>query len=204
MSKTLVIVACGATKDDSRRPAKDLYTSGYFQKKRAYAELVADEWMICSAKHGLVAPDTPLEPYDTGIEDLDSDGRDEWAHGVGCTLSEWITHSRGNDDVERIEVLAGRRYIDPLQERGVFAALSGVPVIFPLQAEHITGIGDQMAWLEAAVSDAEPSPTCERCGRETTATTLGGDRLCEHCMADRREQTATRDANQHGLGAWSE
>ena len=37
MSKTLVVVGCGAAKRDEPTVAKDLYTSTYFQKKREFA-----------------------------------------------------------------------------------------------------------------------------------------------------------------------
>lgn len=204
MRKTLVIVGCGAAKADSRCAAKDLYTATYFAKKRAYAEAVGDEWMICSAKHGLIEPAATVDPYDTSIEDLDSDDRDEWAHGVGCTLGEWVAHARANgQDIERVDVLLGRRYRDPLRERGVFASLSDVPVAFPFQEHDLGGIGEQIAWLESAVVNWE-SPTCKRCGRSTEATTLGGDYLCNYCQDHRTDQHETRAADQHALGEWSE
>lgn len=202
MANVLVIVGCGSAKADEPKAAKHLYTAVYFQKKRAYAEDIGDEWMICSAEHGLIAPDASISPYDTGIGDLDEDDRDEWADKINCTLSDWVAHTRNNGgDVQRIEVLAGRLYIDPLRERDVFANLSDTPVKFPLQAEHIDGIGDQIGWLNSVIDDE--APTCNRCGRETKITTLGGDRFCEHCLNRRREQDQTRDDTQHGLGEWS-
>lgn len=204
MRKTLVIVGCGSAKADRRRAAKNLYTSTYFQKKRAYAETVGDEWLILSAQHGLIEPETTVAPYDTSIEDLDSEARDGWADGVGWTLGEWVAHARADDHtIERVDVLLGRRYCDPLRERGVFEALSDVPVAFPFQEHDLGGIGEQLAWLEAAVVDWE-SPTCKRCGRSTQATTLDGDYLCNYCQDHRTDQHETRDANQQGLGAWSE
>jgi len=44
---------------------------------------------------------------------------------------------------------------------------------------------------------------CERCGAETTATTLDGSYRCERCQATVRGRDSTRDADQHGLGRWS-
>lgn len=45
---------------------------------------------------------------------------------------------------------------------------------------------------------------CERCGRETDETTLEGTVLCRVCQDACREQHATRDATQRGLGDWTE
>ena len=42
MSKTLVIVGCGAAKRDELTEAQDLYTSTYFAKKRDLDDV--DEW----------------------------------------------------------------------------------------------------------------------------------------------------------------
>jgi hypothetical protein len=76
-------VGCGRQKADVYEPvpAADLYTSGYFQCKRRYAEAVArpaDDapggtpgWTILSAKHDILWPSLEVEPYDTTIADLD-------------------------------------------------------------------------------------------------------------------------------------
>ena len=54
MSRTLVIVACGARKiwDDNPNagptPAKDAYTGAPFKVNRRYAETFSDRWVILS------------------------------------------------------------------------------------------------------------------------------------------------------------
>lgn len=152
-----VLVGCGASKRDSGRwPAKDLYTSTYFEKKREYAETVGEQWAILSAEHGLVAPDEKIRPYETSIDDLDEDEVDDLAHEVGMELIEWIAwaHSNGTE-VEEIVVLAGKTYIDPLRDRETFHAGIDPSVVFPLQQRNISGIGDQMSWLNGRVHAAD-------------------------------------------------
>jgi len=147
MSKTLVIVGCGAAKRDELTEAQDLYTSTYFAKKRDLAETRGDYWAIFSAEHGLIEPTTEIPPYDTTISDLSEDELDELAHSVGMDLIDWIAdHISDGSEVE-IVVLAGKSYIDPMRERDVFSAGIDERVSYPLQENNLGGIGEQMAWL---------------------------------------------------------
>lgn len=210
MRKTLVIVGCGAAKADESTAAKDIYTSIYFQKKRVYAEQAGDDWMILSAKHGLVDPDATISPYDTRIDDLDSDALDALAHDVGCTLCEWAETMWSNGhDIERIDVLAGQRYLDPLRKRDAFAVTTESPVVLPLQENDLSGIGEQMAWLSDTVEETDdrciecgvtdrggflfevdgetycntcaPAGECYCCGAETGMIPLEGQYKCRDC-----------------------
>ena len=61
------IVACSKTKLATPAPAKDLYTSPLFKAARAYCERTYDRWFILSALHGLVEPETVIEPYDVTL-----------------------------------------------------------------------------------------------------------------------------------------
>ena len=49
------------------------------------------------------------------------------------------------EHVDRLEVLAGRRYVDPIRE-----LLDGLDceVVYPFDADDLNGIGDQMSWLK--------------------------------------------------------
>jgi len=155
MSETarLVIVGCGAAKQDDPAPAKDLYTSTYFAKKREYAVELGDFWAVLSAEHGLIEPTAEIAPYDTTISDLDEDDLGELAHSVGIGLIDWVAHLAGSGvTVDEIVVLAGRSYIHPLKEREAFAAGIEAPVVYPLQQNNLGGIGEQMAWLSDRIS----------------------------------------------------
>lgn len=67
---------------------------------RAYAEATHDEYRILSAKHGLVHPEDRISPYDErGLTE-------NQAEQIASTVAAW-----GKD---RIEVVAGREYLDPL------------------------------------------------------------------------------------------
>lgn len=55
-SARVVVVGCVATKLDRPAPAKDLYVSPLFARRRRYAEAIGDLWVIFSAKHGIVGP----------------------------------------------------------------------------------------------------------------------------------------------------
>lgn len=156
MSNRFVIVGCGSAKRDrelepgtlrlKRYPARELYTSTYFAKKREYAETVGDQWMILSAGHGMLPPGTEIAPYDTTIDDLTADQLDGLAAHVQDTLHEWIHWDEAPD---RIDVLAGTRYIGRIRERGAFGV--GAQVRFPLQEHDLGGIGEQMGWLKDQV-----------------------------------------------------
>jgi hypothetical protein len=64
VSKKIALVACVSKKASAPMPARDMYTSDWFRKASAYAARVTDDWYILSAKYGLIAPDTVIEPYD--------------------------------------------------------------------------------------------------------------------------------------------
>ena len=205
MSETarLVIVGCGAAKQDDPAPAKDLYTSTYFAKKREYAVELGDFWAVLSAEHGLIEPTAEIAPYDTTISDLDEDDLGELAHSVGIGLIDWVAHLAGSGvTVDEIVVLAGRSYIHPLKEREAFAAGIEAPVVYPLQQNNLGGIGEQMAWLSDRISstnttqqtlvtdggqDARPSHgpcvkhRCVSCHRIFDSVMQGTD--CPHCSA---------------------
>jgi len=61
----VTLIQCSDSKRDSIAMAKELYDeSDYFKRMRTWAEARGDPWFILSAKHGLVAPQEPIEPYD--------------------------------------------------------------------------------------------------------------------------------------------
>jgi hypothetical protein len=148
MTHTVVLVGCGNAKRDRYCAAKDLYTSTYFQKKRAYAEEYGDQWFILSAKHKLFDPDRWLAPYDKSMADLADP--DQWARFVGGEL-----HHQCRDVEEDVEVvmLAGRDYSDPLR-----SVLEELNFEYRCPFDATNGIGEQLGWLTErldAASDQE-------------------------------------------------
>lgn len=70
------------------------------------------------------------------------------------------------------------------------------------------GVGSRGAFLveyegETYCVDCHPAATCERCGQETTETTLTGAFLCEECQAARERQHTSRAVDQASLSGWS-
>ena len=135
---------------------KDLYTSSYFSLKRRYAEEIGDFWSILSAEHGLLPPTKEILPYETSIDDLDEDQRDHLAHSVGMDLIDWIADFASQEiEVERVVVLAGRSYLDPLRSRDTFSSGISPRVDYPLQQGDLGGIGQQMSWLKDRVESQQ-------------------------------------------------
>lgn len=70
----LILIACGASKRAQPSPAAELYTGSLFRSSLQWARSVApdDRIRIISAKHGLVALNQVLMPYDVRLGQADS------------------------------------------------------------------------------------------------------------------------------------
>jgi hypothetical protein len=55
---SILLIGCVKKKADTARPARELYTSPLFTRRRAYAEAAGVPWFILSSQWGLVAPRT--------------------------------------------------------------------------------------------------------------------------------------------------
>ena len=176
----LVAVGCSAAKRDTTVPARDLYDSAYWTCKRRCGEQAAADWRIVSAEHGLLDPARVTSPYERTVGDLrgvpvDHPGElpngepvttmlDEWALRVHEGLNQWVRSAVGTSIVPRdvqLVVLLGQSYEQPLVERDVFdlggEVSSTVAVRFPWREADLSGIGEQMSWLnaEAGVAGGE-------------------------------------------------
>lgn len=142
----LVLVSCSKTKLPQAAPARDLYCSSLFRASRAYAEAFGDRWAILSAKHGVVLPETVLEPYDVR-------GSVQLANGVWKTQAEydrWLVEAihgwacRGSFPW-RLTVLAGKDYTRCLSRLACDLSL-------PLEGMQV---GERLRWLQGMVAAAE-------------------------------------------------
>lgn len=131
-------------------------------------------WAILSAKHDLLFPHIEVEPYNTTVDDLREDPApvepeayqhtrypwdeplyntrlDFWARRVHYGLAGWLGMKSGFPEekphCQRLIVLAGEKYLEPLFERDVFEPFPWKN-IFPFQEQDFSGIGEQMAWLK--------------------------------------------------------
>jgi hypothetical protein len=159
----------------------------------------AGAWSVLSAEHGVVPHWKNLKPYDTSIDDLGDDPTnpdhrvngstqrrrpdgepivtemDNWATKVATTYAKWLAGFRDDgakpweNDATEVIVLAGKDYIEPLRERGVFEyGISRVvgnpnegykPPVEPRYLfEEIPagGNGEQMAWMSDVIERLEP------------------------------------------------
>jgi hypothetical protein len=64
MKKHLVLMACSATKAATPAPAFDLYRGVMYSTFRANAPATRPAVIILSAKHGFLAADQTIEPYE--------------------------------------------------------------------------------------------------------------------------------------------
>lgn len=132
---TIALVGCAAAKLRRPAPARELYTSQLFRKAAAYAEANSDRWYVLSAKHGLVAPDTILEPYDMKL-----------GHKSGPPIWDWATRVHDQLETElwtigeplaELLILAGEQY-------RTFLRLGNWPRRVPMEG---MGIGQQLGYL---------------------------------------------------------
>ncbi len=140
----LILVGCVKSKRHRASLARDIYTSPLWQGRRTYAELHGCPWYILSAKHGLLAPDTWIEPYDLALASLSAAERREWSLGILNDLAAQIQTLDG----KTIEIHAGKPYVEFGLEKGLRDA--GAVVRRPL--EHVVGTGVQIAWYQEHIT----------------------------------------------------
>jgi len=105
----IVLVGCSATKLEVPAPAKDLYQGPIFKMVRKIIEHPSAKrptaWGILSAKHGLLAPDDVIDPYDLSVDTFNYRDRQNWCDDVVRDIeSAWGTR-------ETYRVYAGASYI---------------------------------------------------------------------------------------------
>ena len=141
---SLMLLGCVKSKLGSARTAKDLYDSALWRSRRAYAEQSRTRWYILSAKHGLLAPETLIAPYDLALSDLPAAERRAWSERVLESLVARVPVLRG----KAIEIHAGKAYVEYGLEDGLREA--GAIVLRPLA--HVVGIEPQRAWYAARLA----------------------------------------------------
>jgi len=157
--RRLILVGCVAEKRPVPSPAKDLYISPLWKKRRAYAESTGMPWAILSAEHGLVLPDQVIEPYDRSLRDETLAYRREWSQRTARAVVD-LCRRLG---VFTVEVHAGAAYL----EHGLIGGLNaaGLRVLWPVRGLRI---GEQLAWYDEHTEPAAPdlSPEEEPLGEE--------------------------------------
>ncbi|MCX9077340.1 MAG: hypothetical protein OIN84_05115 [Candidatus Methanoperedens sp.] len=135
--QTIHLVACVSRKQSRSAPAELMYQSDWFLKASAYARRHADRWYILSAKYGLLAPHTVIQPYDiTLAKGMSKADRQDWARKVCRDLLRVTT----SDD--RLVFLAGQKYREYL-----IPCMQAETYIVEVPMAGL-GIGEQLAWLK--------------------------------------------------------
>jgi len=132
---TLYLVSCVAKKQYDASAAKDLYTSPWFKKARAYVESTGNSWFFLSAEHGLVDPETVIAPYERTLNKMSVTERRAWANRVISQMSGKLA------GVDTIVILAGMRYREFI--------MGDLQCVVPKVEVPLEGlrIGEQLAWL---------------------------------------------------------
>lgn len=111
----LAILACGRSKLDRAAPAEELYTGALFRASLAAARKLADRFVILSAKHGVLSPETVTEPYEQSIAAMHKLAREQWgalaAKGLQAALGYSSTHV-ANPRVREVLCLAPASYVE--------------------------------------------------------------------------------------------
>lgn len=139
------ITACSKSKkggpdSDETYPARALYDSWLFAGRVEALQSNCDRWCIFSAKHGYVEPDDELAWYDRQLSDLPNDEQRERAADV----------ARNVRDADRVMILMGRDYADPLKE----ALPDGISVDDPLEG---VGLFEQRGELDDLAEQGKPT-----------------------------------------------
>ena len=147
--RRLILVGCVGQKRPVSSPAKDMYISPLWEKRRAYAEATGMPWAILSAEYGLVMPDQVIEPYDRSLRDETPAYRREWSEWTARAVVDLCRQL----DVSTVEAHAGSAYM----EHGLIGRLNaaGIRVLWPLRGLRI---GEQLAWYDEHTPDASTSP----------------------------------------------
>lgn len=104
-----IVIGCGREKRTEPAPACELYVSTRFGASLALARVLAAPHAILSGKHGIVRPETVLEPYDINLADLPRDAQRLWAGKALKRLRSWAMG-------RRITLLTAPEYALPLTQ----------------------------------------------------------------------------------------
>ena len=138
--KEVTLITCVSSKRPEILPAKELYDSPYFAAMKRYAKARGYPWFILSAKHGLVEPETVLEPYDE--------------RGLTVKQSQEIAASLSEKGVELVRITGGTDYTDTLVPE---LELEGIDVIEVCRG---MGIGRRISELQTLARSLENEKLC--------------------------------------------
>jgi hypothetical protein len=189
----VALVGCGKGKRPGRHPARQLYTGSLFRAALAHAEKTADEVVILSALHAVVAPDEPLDAYDVRLEQYRKREREWWASRVVTALA-----GRYAGLPVELTIYAGKTYAAAVEHGLIWQSGRRLRVVQVRQPLRGLGLGERLGWFKRARQAERPTPAniCQKCRRvllQDWERAAGG--VCSLCIdreARRRERAAER------------
>lgn len=144
-----ILVGCVSQKADRPLPARDLYVSELFRRRRAYADASGVPWWILSAEYGLVSQETVIAPYDTKIARRSLVDR----HAIAAGVARGLEQALGSLVGKRIEIHAGQEYVETV---GPTLRSAGASIIRPLEGlsfgYQLQWYGNQLGWSPASTN----------------------------------------------------
>lgn len=123
-------------------PARLLYTSTLFARRRRYAEASGRPWFVLSSRWGLVAPDEVIAPYDVFLGDMPATYRHGWAEFVVGQLAASAPLAG-----TVVEIHAGDHDVDALRPA---VERAGAALTDPVVAHSM---GETLAWYDTHQPD---------------------------------------------------
>jgi hypothetical protein len=148
--RKICLVSCVSSKAESKRIARDLYTSPLFRYARSVAERDYDRWFILSAKHGLLSPQIEVAPYDETLITQNADQRKRWSERVLKQLRQELKPT------DSVTFLAGDTYREFLMP---VLARKGIQCSAPLAG---LGLGQQIHTLKLLSQELDRIQTISR------------------------------------------
>ena len=137
---SVVLVGSVDSKLPRAAPAKDLYRSDLFARRRRYAETTGLPWFVVTSRWGLAAPQEIIAPHDVDLGEMPSAYRRAWAGFVTAQLSAQVPLPGAV-----VEIHAGVDCVEVLRPE---LERAGAVVVDPVE----TGTVDQtLAWYDKRV-----------------------------------------------------
>lgn len=153
----IILIGCGKTKLAVSCAASELYCGSLFRKRLRFAEESGEEFLILSAKHGLIDPASIVAPYDQSIGDKSALDQIAWAVGVVGQLCEFIDNDQMSfAELRKVhcEIHAGADYAERLVDVLIAAGFSASwPVRGLSQGEQMRWYSDRERQVLEEISD---------------------------------------------------
>lgn len=158
-----LILGCVSKKRSTPSAARDLYMSPLFERRRRYADRSGRPWVIFSALHGIVDPETVLAPYDVTLKTA----KPAQERAMGERVAGQLEARFGPFEGRTFEIHAGASYVDALEPA---LARRGARLVNPLTGLRI---GEQLHWYDSQQDPGVTHPRGDPQGIEANRPATG-------------------------------